>query len=107
MTEVVQNEPTKASPISKGYARTVVKEFMDLYWPALVTDKLAEQSDYEFGVEDLEKLVAYAAWRFRGNGSPDESHQVVKGWSKLTYRVDHYTPGEDKIEEIKARGATA
>ena len=102
MTETVQNEPTKTSPISKGYARVVVSEFLDLYWPGLV-----KGDEYHISVEDLEKLVMYGAWRFRGNGSPDESQQVVRGWSKLTYRKDKFVPSEESIDDIKTRGATA
>jgi hypothetical protein len=96
------NEPTKTSPLSKGICKHIVQEFLDLYWPQLVRGEV-----YEIGVEDLEKLVGYAAWWSRGNGSPDEKHQVVKGWSNLRLTKDNYTPSEEKLEEIKERGATA
>jgi len=102
MTETVQNEPTKTSPISAGYSKHVVSEFLDLYWPGLV-----KGDEYQIGVEDLEKLVRYAAWHFRANGSPDENQQVVRGWSKLTYRKDKFVPSEESIDDIKTNGATA
>ena len=106
MTNIIENESTKASPVSEAIARKVLDDFVDLYWP--VGKERTADGEQEFILNITPTvLIKYAAWWFRGNGHPSPDHQVVKGWSKLRLRTDGYIPTDEDVEQIKDRGATA
>lgn len=105
MTEFIENESTKTSPISVAIADKILSDFIDLYWNSK-KERTAE-SEQEFILEvPPSLLVRYTCWWVRGNGHPSPDHQVVTGWSKLRLRKDGYTPTEDDVEDIKQNGGS-
>ena len=100
-TNTIQNEPTKASPISRAFAERIWSDFKRLYEPM---DKAPEEDVFE---ADPIRLICYAAWWLRGNGHPAETHQVLTGWSKLRLTKDKYVPSETEKDAIKENGGTA
>lgn len=105
MTHFIENESTKASPISAAIADKILSDFIDLYWCS--GEERTVESEQKFILEvPPSLLVRYTCWWVRGNGHPSPDHQVVTGWSKLRLRKDGYAPTESDIEDIKKNGAT-
>lgn len=106
MTHFIENESTKASPISASIAEKILADFIDLYWPSGKERTVENEKLFTLDIPPS-LLIRYTCWWVRGNGHPAPDHQVVRGWSKLRLRSDGYTPTEDDVERIKSRGATA
>lgn len=88
----LDNVSTAQCPISPGFAKAIVQDYMRMRWPDSSAD---EDLIHEVHPETFAMWVA--GW-LRKHG--------VQGWSKLRLKIrDEDLPSEEEIEQIREEGA--